>query len=414
MRLLVALTLLLAACAGCSGVPADRADDEGPITFVDGLDTSAGRQVHRLVERWNAANPLEPVKFVEMSNSTDIHRAQLMTRAQDLAGVREGYEDRCYDVMNLDTVWTPAFAESGHLVPLPADEFGADRMLPQAVDQLRVRHDEGRLWAVPWRVDAGFLFYRRDVLEAEGEDPPRTWAELRRLAVEVAPKHHLAGYVGQFADYEGLVVNAVEAIWANGGDPLHPDRPEAKAGVEFLARGFEQGWIPPEATDYREEESRKVFQAGKALFMRNWPYARPLLEEPGSAVAGRWDVVALPGPSALGGWNLAVSRCSTHQRTAREFIRFLAREQTQRELFRDAGWAPSLAGPYPTGGAALPGQSLLGEVVRTALPRPTSAYYDELTSVMRERLRLSLAEPSAIDGLMDDLAERVQEVREGR
>ncbi|GAA1301394.1 ABC transporter substrate-binding protein [Saccharothrix xinjiangensis] len=414
MRLFAALTLLLAACAGCSGVPDGPTDDEGPITFVDGRDTSSGRQVHRLVERWNDANPLETVKFLEMSNSTDIHRAQLMTRAQDLAGVREGYEDRCYDVMNLDTVWTSAFAESGHLVPLPAGEFGADRMLPQVVDQLRVGHDEGRLWAVPWRVDAGFLFYRRDVLEAEGEDPPRTWAELRRLAVEVAPKHGLAGYVGQFADYEGLVVNAVEAIWANGGDPLRPDRSEAKAGVEFLARGFEQGWIPPEATDYREEESREVFQAGKALFMRNWPYVRPLLEGPRSAVAGDWGVVALPGPSALGGWNLAVSRCSTHQRTAREFIRFLTREQTQGELFRDAGWAPSLAGLYPAGGAALPWESLLGEAVRTALPRPTSAYYDELTSVMRERLRLSLAEPSAIDGLMDDLAERVQEVREGR
>ncbi|MFT7837358.1 ABC transporter substrate-binding protein [Saccharothrix sp. BKS2] len=411
IRLFAALVLLLTAC---TGVSADTTDDEGAITFVDGLDTSSGRQVHRLVELWNEANPLEEVTFVEMSHSTDVHRAQLMTRAQDLAGERGGYESRCYDVMNLDTVWTPAFAESGYLEPLPAAEFDADRMLPQAVGQLRVGPDGQRLWAVPWRVDAGFLFYRRDVLDAEGERPPRTWAELRRLAVEVAPRHDLVGYVGQFADYEGLVVNAMEAIWANGGDPLLPDRPEAKAGVEFLARGFEEGWIPREATGYREEDSREVFQAGKALFMRNWPYVRPRLEGPDSAVAGRWGAVRLPGPSALGGWNLAVSRCSTNQRTAREFIRFLTREQTQRELFELAGWAPSRAGLYPGDGAARPWEAVLGESVRTALPRPTSAYYDELASVMRARLRLALAQPSSIDSLMDDLAEQVQEVRKGR
>ncbi|GAA3459079.1 extracellular solute-binding protein [Saccharothrix longispora] len=405
IRLLATLVLLLTACTGAPGEPPGTT---GAITFVDGLDTSAGRQVARLVARWNDAHPLEPVTFKEMAQSTDVHRAQLMARSQDLAGADDPRHDgQCYDVMNLDSVWTAAFAGSGYLEPLPADAFGADRMLPQAVES--ARRDERSLWAVPWRVDAGLLYYRKDVLEQEDEAPPRTWAELERLASELGPAHGLAGYVGQFAEYEGVTVNALEAVWAHGGDPLRPDGPGAKQGVDVLARGFAEGWIPREALDFREEESRVAFQSGKALFMRNWPYVQPRLAGPDSDVADRWGVTRLPGPSALGGWNLAVSRCSANQETARAFIRFLTGADTQRALFDAAGWAPSLEALYRDEVPAL-----LAEAVRAAKSRPTSAHYDELTSVMRQRFRLALQNPNAVDSLLDGLADEVRRVEEGR
>ncbi|MGM1059294.1 extracellular solute-binding protein [Saccharothrix sp. Mg75] len=406
IRSLVALVLLLTACTGPSGEPRGG---RGAITFVDGLDTSAGEQVTGLVAAWNAAHPLEPVTFKEMAQSTDVHRAQLMARSQDLAGVRDPrYDAQCYDVMNLDSVWTAAFGGSGYLEPLPADEFGADGMLEQAL--VSARGDGDRLWAVPWRVDAGLLYYRKDVLDREGEEPPRTWAELERLASELGPKHGLAGYVGQFAEYEGVTVNALEAVWAHGGDPLRPDGPGAKQGVDVLARGFAEGWIPREALDYREEASRVAFQSGRALFMRNWPYVRPRLDDGrDSAVVGKWEVTRLPGPSALGGWNLAVSRCSANQATARAFIRFLTGTPTQRMLYRAAGWAPSLEALYREEDTGL-----VAEAVRDARSRPTSARYDELTSVMRQRFRLALQNPTAVDSLLDGLAEEVRGVQEGR
>lgn len=402
VRVLVALLIVLAAC----GRPPEQEDytGRGPINFADGLDTSGGR-IKELVKRWNDEyGDDESATLHEMHPSTDAHRAQLTSRAQDLAGVADPAEhrSRCYDVVTLDVVWTAAFAEAGYLEPVKQDRFPIGRLLPQVVDASR--HD-GRLWAVPWRADVGVLYYRKDLVEK----PPRTWDELEELATTVAPGHGLAGYLGQFDRYEGLTVNVAEAIWAHGGDPLRPAEPGARAGVLRLASGIEEGWIPREALGYQEVAGRDAFRAGGALFLRHWPNALPKLNEPGSPVAGKVDFAPLPGPSALGGWNLAISRCSTNQKTAAEFINFLIGEDNQRELYRSAGFPPTWTALYRE-----PELERLRPVVEDAKARPVSAYYDELTSAMQDSLHDALDRPRTAEAELERLAERIDEALRGR
>ncbi|MFD1151784.1 ABC transporter substrate-binding protein [Saccharothrix hoggarensis] len=409
IRVLVPLVLLLAACT--TPVEDEARLGRGPITFVDGRDTSAGGQVAEMVERWNERATLrEQVTFLQMPASTDAHRAQLTARAQDLAGVRDSAD--CFDVMAVDMVWTAEFAAAGHLEPLDSAEFGVDRMLPRAVEAAK-SHVDGRMWAIPWRTDVGLLYYRADVLAEEGVDPPTTWAELRRQATEFAPGRGLQGYVGQLRRYEGLVVNVAESIWAHGGDLERPAAPETKAGVRALADGIAEGWVPREALAYEESQSLAEFQAGRALFLRNWPYAGPVLAGPGSPVAGKWAAAPLPGPSALGGWNLAVSRCSAHQQTARDFIEFVTGDENQRVMFERAGFLPTSTSLYRE-----PGLSArlgpLRESLAGARTRPTSAHYDELTSVMQENLHHALQNPEAVDGSLDLLAEDLARAAGGR
>ncbi|XVS65971.1 extracellular solute-binding protein [Actinosynnema sp. CA-299493] len=408
IRVLVPLVVLLAACT--TPVQDGAEDGAGPITFVDGRDTTANGQVRKLVERWNErADRREEVAFVEMPNTTDGHRAQLTARAQDLRDVRGGPD--CYDVMAVDTVWTAPFAAAGHLVELDPADFGVDRMLPQAVEAAKTPDGE-RLWAVPWRSDAGLLYYREDVLADAGVEPPTTWAELRWQASTIAGRYGLKGYVAQLGRYEGLTVNAAEAIWAHEGDLRHPDSPQAKEGVRALADGVARGWIPGEALEYDENTSLAEFMAGRALFMRNWPFAGPRLDDgEKSAVVGRWAAVPLPGPSALGGWNLAVSRCSAHQATARRFIQFVTGVENQRRLAELAGFAPTIEFLYDEPGLVSPElrASLLG-----ARARRPSPHYDVLTSAMQERLHHVLEKPDSVDESMDQLAEDLARAEQGR
>ncbi|OLF14657.1 ABC transporter substrate-binding protein [Actinophytocola xanthii] len=417
-RFVLAVLLVLTGCARGQD-PAARFDQEGPIVFTDGPDTSNNRQIKQLVKAWNDVRGSdERVTFVELSYATDDHRAQLRARAQDLAVADpEKFREQCYDVVTLDVIWATEFAEAGYLVPLDGAELDVDLFLREPVRAVTVN---GRLWAVPWRTDAGLLYYRTDLLDKAGKQVPTTWAELAAVADELA-EGDLAGYVGQFGRYEGLTVNAVEWIWGAGGEVLAPDgsvvvdEPAAREGIEMLARGVEDGWIPRTALGYDEERSLDAFRQGGAVFMRNWPYAYRRLEDGNSPVSGKFGVASLPGPSALGGWNLGISSCSTHRRTAQDFIQFLTSKDNQRRLFQTAGFGPTIASLYSDLdlGRQFPYLEVLKHSLRTARNRPATPQYEDVSEEIQEHVGDALERVDSVDDRVEDLAEELTTVTGG-
>lgn len=408
---LLATVLLLA--TACVAPQPDRFEGRGRIVFVDGPDTSLHRQIAHLVEAWNDVHgDSERVTFVEMPYSTDAHRAQLRARAQDLADADPAdYDSQCYDVMSMDVVWTAEFAAAGYLVPLDPGTFHVDKMLDKPVQAVTL---DDQLWAVPMRTDVGLLYYRKDLVGS----PPRTWPELIGAARTAGPPRDMFGYVGQFDRYEGLTVNAVEAIGANHGAVLDDrggvvvDSDQARAGVRMLADGIKQGWIPREALRFNEERSREAFQQGRAVFLRNWPYVYSQLADPDSPVEGKFGVAPMPGGGVLGGWNLGVSSCSTHRETAREFIKFVVGEQNQRTLFERAGFAPSITALYddPQLRRDFPYLGVLKDAVQDSRIRPTTPYYDDVSSAIQEFVWNAMSHPVSADAATTDLAARLRTI----
>jgi multiple sugar transport system substrate-binding protein len=409
-----AASAVVAAAAACtSGAPDDDgADGVGRIVFADSHDTTRGRQIARLVDAWNANHPDERVEMVELTENSDDQRAQLVAHAQDAAAAREreadGEEaagaDACYDVVSIDIVRTAEFARWGYIVPLDRHEFDADAFLAKPLEGARY---QGKLWAIPLRADVGLLYYRTDVLARAGVHIPKkwTWEYLHDVALQVAPAHKLAGYVTQLGAYEGFTVNAMEAFWATGGEIIGPKgeilaKPEKlQPGIDRLHQGLAEGWIPRETLSYNEEGSRAAFQDGKALFMRNWTYAYRVLNSSGSRVAGKFAVAALPTPSSLGGWNLALSSCSRHRDTARRFMRFLTGLESQRTLFSQAGVAPTRKALYEDQALrkANPHLDTMREAIRAARPRPVTPYYDQVSSLIQTHVRRALVDPGTTD-----------------
>ncbi|GHA92434.1 ABC transporter substrate-binding protein [Streptomyces termitum] len=371
----LAVAVVLAGCVGAvAGPGGPPAGGRGPLTFVTAGDLTD--YLAPLVAEWNARRPAEPVALVELPDSAD------ETRAQMLSELRSG--SRRFDVLNIDVAWTPEFAAAGLIAPLERDRFDLGAFLPPVVDTAVFR---GRLYAVPYVTNAGLLYYRADVLEAAGERPPRTWAELARLARTLAPKHGMDGYAGQFLPYEGLTVNVTEAIRSAGGAPGEGvDEAAARAAFAFLARGVREGWIPAAALRFTEEESRAAFEEGRLLFLRNWPYVYADAARPGSEVAGRFAVAPLPGAdgpgrSVLGGSNLAVSARSRHPATAADFLAYLTSEPVQRRVLTRGSLPPVRASLYadPELVAAHPYLPILRESVLAAVPRPRSARYEQVS-----------------------------------
>ncbi|MGW7332669.1 ABC transporter substrate-binding protein [Streptomyces sp. NPDC054840] len=381
-RALLVGAVVLAGYTGL-GVRADAgpaSEDRGPLTLVTAGDLT--NYLPPLLEDWNEAHPEERVTLVELPDSAD------ETRAQMISELRSG-RDR-FDVLNIDVAWTSEFAAAGWISPLRRERFPLDAFLRPVVDTATF---DGRLYAVPYVTNAGLLYYRKDILDREGEEAPRTWDELVRQARTIAPKYGLDGYAGQFLPYEGLTVNVTEAVHSAGGSILRDDGARvsvdsdaARAGLRFLADGVREGWISRDALGYKEEESRRAFQDGRLLFLRNWPYVYADASAEGSKVAGRFGAVPLPGPhgpgtSVLGGSNLAVSRHARHPASAADLISYLTSERVQRQVLTKGSLPPVRAALYedPDLVRAYPYLPTLRRSVLSSVPRPKSPRYDQVS-----------------------------------
>ncbi|MFD8809937.1 ABC transporter substrate-binding protein [Streptomyces sp. NPDC059627] len=357
----------------------------GPLTLATAGDLTG--YLGPLLEGWNRTHPGERVTLVELPDATDEAHAQMVT---DLRG---GDRSR-FDVLNIDVAWTSEFAAAGWIRPLPRDRFPLGTFLPRVVDTATY---DGRLYAVPYVTNAGLLLYRADILAKEGVRPPRTWAELEQDAKTIAPKYGLGGYAGQFLPYEGLTVNAAEAVYSAGGTILGDegarvtvDSAAAREGIGFLARGVREGWIPKAALTYTEQESKQAFQDGHLLFLRNWPYAYVGASARGSAVAGKVGAVPLPGPdgpgtSVLGGSNLAVNTHARHPDSAARLIAYLTSAPVQRQVLTRGALPPVRAALYddPALIREFPYLPTLRASVQAARPRPKSPRYDQVSLVVQ-------------------------------
>ncbi len=409
-RGLLALMVVLTGYAA-SGVQSGEDSGRGPLTLATAGDLTG--YLGPLLEGWNREHPDERVTLVELPDSADETHAQMTTDLRDGRGR--------FDLLNIDVNWTSEFAAAGWIRPLPRDRFPLDSFLRPVVDTATY---DGRLYAVPYVTNAGLLLYRKDVLAEEGVPPPRTWAELEHLAETVAPKHGLDGYAGQFLPYEGLTVNAAEAVYSAGGsilggegETVTVDSAAAREGIGFLARGVREGWIPERALAFKEEESKQAFQDGRLLFLRNWPYAYVVTSAQGSPVAGKVGAVPLPGPdgpgtSVLGGSNLAVSTHARHPDSAARLIAYLTSEPVQRQVLTRGALPPVRAALYedPDLIRQFPYLPTLRQSVLTAAPRPKSPRYDQVSLVVQAVVRDAMTGHATPEAAVRRLARELADV----
>ena len=291
-----------------------------------------------------------------------------------------------FDVLMLDVIWVAEFARAGWLIDVSERWTSAERRTHFPATVEAALHD-GRAWAVPWVTNVGLLYYRADLLARHGLAPPDSYETLavqaaRIVAAEGDPR--LSGFVWQGKQYEGLVVNVLESLWAAGTDVLgpageiFPDEARAREALEFRRALLTRGVSPPLVTAADEEISRREFGAGRAVFLRNWPYALTLFEAEGSPVRGRVGVAPLPGGGALGGAHLGINRATRHPEAAWQLVHFLTRPAAQRAI-------AAATGLHPTRPALFESPALL-EIFETARPRPVSPWYQVLSATLQPEL----------------------------
>ena len=355
-----------------------------------------------IIRRFEEANPGISVEMVEGPASPD-------TRENMYATSFMAKED-AYDLVYADVAWLPKFAAQGWVLPLD-DRFDSKAQAEFLPGDIKGSRYQGRIYRVPTHSDGGLLYYRKDLLEAKGLKPPRTWGELVSASKALQSPPGLWGFVFQGKQYEGLVCDFLELVWGNGGDVIRDgqvliDRPEAVEALRWLADAVRKDKISPEGVlTYQEEEARHMFQEGKAVFMRNWPYAWGLLQAEDSPVRGKVGIVPMvhgKGPSAatLGGWGWSISAYSKHPEQAWRFVAFASSAESQKLAFSKGGINPTRKALFddPDILKAAPHMKELGRVLAGALPRPLHPSYARISDALQVHVSAALSgleEPEA-------------------
>jgi multiple sugar transport system substrate-binding protein len=389
------LGLLLA--LGCGRAPAG-----GPavVTFPGSALGAEGQVLRRQLERFAALRPDIRVVQRPTPDAAD-QRHQLYVQ-----WLNAGASDP--DILQLDVVWTPEFAAAGWILNLDRFHPATNAFFPATVT---ANQWHGRLYAVPWFVDVGMLYWRTDLMSA----PPATFADLAREASHAQADRGLrSGLVWQGARYEGLVTVFSEYLGGYGGRILDGGTVtvSSPAGVRALTAMrdeiYRDGIVPQSALTWHEEESRFAFQNGEAAFMRNWPYAYALMEDTAaSRVAGRYAVATMPAApggrptAALGGAQLAINARSDHPEAAWAVVEYLTRPEQMLERARGVGQFPTrpalYAEPELARALAIPPAEARA-IIEHAVPRPVTPVYTQLSEILQIDLHRALTrqqEPAA-------------------
>ncbi len=381
MRRLCLAVLLVAGCGGAS-------DPRVVIRFIDQPDNGGGWK--QIVAAFEAANPGVRVEFVEGPTATNARETMYATAF--MAG------DATYDVVYMDVIWVPKFASAGWLLPLDG------RLPPEARDaflpgDVRAGIYDGKLYRIPMRSDAGMLFYRKDLIDK----PPETFDELAALCRKHQKPPDLSGFVFQGRQYEGLTCAFLEVLWGHGGDVIDGegrvvlDSPEGVRALEWLA-GTVTSIAPESVTTYQEEEARAAFQEGRALFMRNWPYAWTKAQQEGSPVRGKVGIVPMvhaPGASSaatLGGWGFGIAAGTKNPDAAWAFVEFATRADSMRILNRHNGAIPARRALFedPDMLKSHPHYTDLLRVLMGARPRPVHPKYAQISDAIQVHVSAAL------------------------
>ena len=379
--------------------------------------------LEELVAPFEAESGIDVV-FEVGGNTAEVQRQYLNTVLQS--------QSDDIDIFLIDVTEPSRYAAAGWAAPLNEyfDSEAAmmeylDAFLPGPVEANLI---DGTLYALPSYTDAQFLYYRTDLLEKYGFEPPTTWDEMVSQAITILKGENddtLQGFNYQGAAIEGANCTFLEPLWTAGGNwqdemgNVTVDTFEGRRALDFLLSTMDIGVTKPNIAETATDDSRTEFQAGDVVFMLNWGYvwARSQGDED-SQVVGNVGVAPLPAfaghetATCIGGWQWAINNFSSNKAEAFEVMRFLTSEDVQRVLAAQDSRIPARTSLYsdPEVLESVPHYGQFYDVIVAARPRPVTPYYSEVSELIRTTVNAVLARSISVDDALEQMQTGLEDI----
>ena len=403
--------LILFGVQGCNS--SSQIDQRITLTLIDQswVDSDSQRRLNEQLARFTSQTGIQ----VQVLPAPEAAVEQLATWRKLLESGAE-----VPDVYAVDVIWPGILA--GDLIDLrpyvPEQEVAAH--FPELIANNTV---DGKLVALPYVLNQGFLYYRADLLREYGYGgPPKTWDELETMAKRIQAgerakgNNDFWGYVWQGAPSEALTCNALEWQVSEGGGTILDEQGRVTITNPQTIRAWDRAarWVgsisPPGVVAYKEWDAFNMWQQGNAAFMRNWTSSYTASRAPDSPTKDRFDIASLPAGEAgiaatIGGNGYGVSRYSRHPQEATMLVRFLCGPDEQLRRSRTVALSPTIAEVYKNAEvrAANPYYALVLEAfskgrasrpataARKLYPDVSRAYFEAVHEVLSGKKRASQA-----------------------
>ena len=209
-----------------------------------------------------------------------------------------------FQVYCLDNNYIPLFASNKWVAPIDAQIKPAYK-LDDIFDGLRGSYSwQGGLFGVPIYAEVTILYYRKDLLDAAGLQPPKTFDELEAAAAKLTKPPQVFGIALRGLRGEGMNVYPwtewMRSYGANFLDAkMHPvfDSPEAIEGTEHYANLINKYGSPGNGT-WGWDKVSSAFAAGRVAMIVESTAFYPVFNDPKqSSVVGKVGYSVVPaGP----------------------------------------------------------------------------------------------------------------------
>lgn len=324
------------------------------------------------------------------------------------------------DLVRLDIIWSPEFAEQGILAELdtvmPDFQEYADRVFPGS---LSTNAYNGHYYGLPLDTNTRTFNYSPAFYEAAGiEGPPATIDELRAQC-EAAQALGEGNYL--FTDSGSGGWNVLPWIWSFGGDITDPEittatgyinGPQTVAAIEFLSEMVSSGCFSDGFIGSGIDGWAGYFGGTIGSIMEG-----PWLNSTAENQYPDFEIGLAPVPageggsiSVVGGENIVLMANSDNPEEALEFLRFTQSPEYQLqmstvgqltvlpELLEDEYFTE-----HPYYGAYL-------EQLQTARARTPHPRYTEIDDVLNQAVQLALRGEASAQEALDLAAEEIDAI----
>jgi multiple sugar transport system substrate-binding protein len=199
----------------------------------------------------------------------------------------------------------------------------------------------GRLHGIPFGSNCLSLYYNEDMLKAAGVKPPKTWDELKSVALKTT-KGNVHGFGISSVQNEEGTFGFLCFLWGSGNTSFQIDNANGIRALSLVRDLVKSGAMPKEVINWTQGDVMNQFISGNLAMMVNGPWQVPTMRQ--QAPNLKWNVVLLPvgakPASDLGGENFGVVKGDKVDE-AIAFLKFVANPAEMKTYINDFGYIAS-------------------------------------------------------------------------